>query len=94
MAENIRIPVADKNEDVLLARKEADEEREAMIEILHLINSPGSPLELMQPVCGFLKRQFGCDAIGIRLKDGEDFPYFGTSGFSGKSKDPKRVLSG
>lgn len=30
----------------------------------------------------FLKKRLECDAIGIRLKEDEDYPYFETTGFS------------
>ena len=29
----------------------------------------------------FFRKRSGCDAVGIRLKDGDDYPYFETMGF-------------
>lgn len=65
----------------ITGRKEAEEERETMVDVLHLINLARSTSELIGLVCSFLRKRFQCDAIGIRFQCGEDFPYFETSGF-------------
>ena len=57
------------------------DEREAMIELLRLISANNHIHELMQLVMMFLRGWSGCSAVGIRLRDGEDFPYFETKGF-------------
>jgi PAS domain S-box-containing protein len=63
-------------------RKQAEEEHEVMIKLLSLINSSNGMHELMRLVLIFLKNWSGCEAVGIRLIDGEDFPYYLASGFS------------
>lgn len=63
------------------ARKEAEAEQKLTIELLHLINSAAGTIDLVPVVAAFLKKQFACDAIGIRLLEGNDFPYFETAGF-------------
>jgi len=63
------------------AQKETEEEREITIQLLSTINSPNNTHELMQSVTSLLHEWSGCDAIGIRLREGEDFPYFETRGF-------------
>ncbi|MGB7567046.1 MAG: PAS domain S-box protein [Chitinivibrionales bacterium] len=60
------------------------QEREATINILRLINTNNDSHELMRNVIIFLKDWSGCEAVGIRLKDGDDFPYFETQGFPAK----------
>ncbi len=62
-------------------RKKAEEEREATIGLLHLLNTTNHIHELMKLVTTFLKDWSDCEAVGIRLQDGDDFPYFETSGF-------------
>ncbi len=37
---------------------------------------------LMQAILGLLRRWTGCEAVGVRLRQGEDYPYFITTGFS------------
>ena len=59
----------------------AEREREAMLELHRLTGERTELRGLMQAVTAFLKRWSGCDAIGIRLREGEDCPYYETSGF-------------
>lgn len=63
-------------------QKMAEEERELTIKLLSLINSSNRMQELMKLVTVLLKDWSECEAVGIRLQEGEDFPYFVTSGFS------------
>jgi PAS domain S-box-containing protein len=58
------------------------DEHEATIKMLSLINSQNQTHELMKLVTVFLRDWSGCESVGIRLQEGEDFPYFETSGFS------------
>jgi len=50
-------------------------------EILHLLNEPGAVRESIQRVLAVLKTRTGFDAVGIRLQEGADFPYFVHEGF-------------
>ena len=61
--------------------KQRKEERETTIELLHLLNSEDDLHETMKSVGNFLHNWSGCEAVGVRLRDGNDFPYFETLGF-------------
>jgi PAS domain S-box-containing protein len=74
------------------ARKRADEERDAMVRMLKLINEPNSLDALMREVTFLLRDWSGCTAVGIRLADGEDFPYFETRGFPPEFVELERHL--
>jgi len=63
-------------------RKQAEVEREATIRLLRLCNQHDDIRELIQALTLFLQELSGCEAIGVRLRDGPDFPYFETRGFS------------
>jgi len=63
-------------------RKRAEAERENSIELLKLLNTPGTLRELIRKIITFLQNLSGCEAVGVRLQDGEDFPYYETCGFS------------
>ncbi len=65
-------------------RKEIEEEQKASIELLRLISQAKSQSEMMHNVVIFLKGWLNCDAVGIRVKQGDDFPYYEVSGFSEK----------
>ena len=62
-------------------QKIAQDEREITIKLLSLINSKNHIHDLMKLVTSLLKDWSGCEAVGIRLQNGEDFPYFETNGF-------------
>ncbi len=74
------------------ARKRADEERDATVRMLKLINQPNSLDALMREVTVLLRDWSGCSAVGIRLSDGEDFPYFETRGFPPTFVQAERYL--
>ncbi|HEY1406612.1 MAG TPA: PAS domain S-box protein, partial [Spirochaetota bacterium] len=63
-------------------QKEIELERETTVEFLKLINEKNSLSDLIKESIVFFKRQSGCEAIGIRLKAGDDYPYYETTGFS------------
>ena len=62
-------------------RKQAEQEREALIELLRLLNTSDDTHTMMRSTTALLGRIAGCEAVGVRLRDGEDFPYFETHGF-------------
>ena len=64
-------------------QKEADQLLSSSNELLGIINRAASKNDLIESVTGFLRTTFGFEAVGIRLREGDDFPYFQTSGFSG-----------
>ena len=51
-------------------------------DILQILNEPGSLQDCVQLVLAALKTRTGFDAVGIRLQDGDDFPYFAQKGLS------------
>ncbi|MGA8180490.1 MAG: PAS domain S-box protein [Desulfobacterales bacterium] len=67
--------------DVITERKREENAKQAMVDLLKLINSADDRKVLLKSVSHYLKKWSGCEAVGIRLKDGDDFPYFETSGF-------------
>jgi len=62
-------------------RKQAERSREEYIELLRICNESGSMRELMQKLTHCFQQLVGCEAVGIRLREGEDFPYYETRGF-------------
>ena len=69
-------------EDVT-ARKHAEQEKEVTIEFLRLVNCSRNVEELIRSALTFFQKQSGCEAVGIRLNDGPDFPYWEARGFPG-----------
>jgi PAS domain S-box-containing protein len=63
-------------------RKRAEQESEMMVEFLQLVNNSKGIVDLVHSAVNFSRESFGFEAVGIRLKCDEDYPYFETSGFS------------
>ncbi len=62
-------------------RKRAELERDTNVEFLRLVNENTSVRDLIQSAVTFFKQQSECEAVGIRLKEGDDYPYYETRGF-------------
>ncbi len=62
-------------------RKQLEDEREITLRILSEINAHSDLRELMKKLTLLLRDWSGCEAVGIRLQSGGDYPYFETSGF-------------
>src|SRR5208337_1046930 len=57
-------------------------EREMTLALLRLLNDRNETRDLIRSLTGFLKEWTACEAVGVRLRQGDDFPYFETRGFS------------
>ncbi len=57
-------------------RKLDDADRETMLVLLRLLNAPNDSRDLIQTITGLLQGWSGCEAVGIRLNDGDDYPYY------------------
>ena len=55
--------------------------REATLVLLRLLNEEDQSRELLRQVTGLLGVWTGCEAIGVRLREGDDFPYHEAQGF-------------
>ena len=63
-------------------RKLAETYHELSREILQILNEPGDLPQLIQRILVACKTRRGLDAVGLRLQDGDDFPYLAQQGFS------------
>jgi len=66
----------------ITAIRQADDYRAMGVEVLQIVNEPGDLPDIIQRVIGVLKARTGSDAVGLRLQDGDDFPYTAQDGFS------------
>lgn len=67
--------------DVAVVRAELERERKVTSSLLRLIASGLDLQALMQEATLLLRDWTGCEAVGIRLAQNDDFPYFETRGF-------------
>ncbi len=68
-------------ENDLAEYRSVKEEQQMLMEVLQLVNEIKTVEELLHSFLLWMKKYSGCEAVGIRLRDGEDFPYYETSGF-------------
>jgi len=87
------------NKDVIIAslrditkQKLAEKEQTFISTILSILNRPNEWLRLVEDILNEIKNFTGFEAIGIRLKEGEDYPYFATHGFQSEFVEMERFL--
>lgn len=56
-------------------------EKETGLALLSVLNSEGTVRDLARDLTLFLQEWSGCEAVGIRMRQGDDFPYLETRGF-------------
>ena len=61
--------------------KRAQADQEMSREVLQILNEPGDLIGSVGRVIATIKAGTGFEAVGIRLEQGEDFPYFVQEGF-------------
>jgi two-component sensor histidine kinase len=71
---------------------EIPSESEVLTSLLTILNKEDSLKDLARDVTTFLKDWLGCDAVGLRLRDATDFPYFETLGFPEEFVETERSL--
>ncbi|MEZ5336383.1 MAG: PAS domain S-box protein [Methanolobus sp.] len=62
-------------------QKNTEKEKELTIKLLNLFNTGNDIPNTIQSIVELLQNWSGCDAVGIRMQDGDDFPYYVTQGF-------------
>ncbi|HBF33854.1 TPA: hypothetical protein DDW35_04765 [Candidatus Sumerlaeota bacterium] len=66
----------------LLQKKRETKERETTIQMLRLLNDRSDFRKLIRVVVSFMKEVTGCEAVGVRLQEGVDYPYYETTEFN------------
>ena len=72
----------DSIDEVESLERQLKRERELTIRLLRLANSSNDLDGLMGEATELLQQWSECSSVGIRLRDGDDFPYFETCGFA------------
>ena len=66
----------------LLVERHRRKDEERTLQLLHLLNGQETVRAMVEKLTRFMQMWTGCSAVGVRLEDGDDFPYFETRGFS------------
>lgn len=59
----------------------SEKEGEIAADFLRLVNESRSKADLVRASVRFFQEQSACEAVGIRLKEGDDYPYYEARGF-------------
>lgn len=73
-------------------RKRAERRQELVTDILDVLNSPDGVVNLVRHILLFMKNYTGIEAVGIRLREGEDYPYIESSGLPDDFIEAERYL--
>ncbi len=76
----------------ITARKQREEEQEITLQLLRALYRANDFRGLVAEITGLMKSWSGCEAVGIRLRAGDDFPYWETRGFSPAFVEAERRL--
>lgn len=68
------------------------DEREQTAHLIQLINTPGGLGDCIAALTAYLQRWSSCEAVGIRLRSGEDYPYYETRGFPPEFVEAEKFL--
>ncbi|PJC76342.1 MAG: hypothetical protein CO013_00420 [Syntrophobacterales bacterium CG_4_8_14_3_um_filter_58_8] len=79
------------SEDVT-ERKLSESRLKLSKEILETLNRTNDIQKLINDILHLLKEHMGFEAIGIRLREGEDYPYYVTNGFPGHFLEAENSL--
>ncbi|GAB6094526.1 hypothetical protein JCM14469_07780 [Desulfatiferula olefinivorans] len=63
------------------ARKQIEQNRSNMVDLLDLINRADDRNQFFRSLVPVMKTWSGCEAVGIRIREGDDFPYAAACGF-------------
>jgi PAS domain S-box-containing protein len=88
---NRRIAIATICRDIT-ERKREERYQHLSAEILGILNEPLGLRDAVGRILAAIKRETGFDAVGIRLRSGDDFPYFVQNGFSPDFLDTENTL--
>ena len=73
-------------------RKQYESERDITLHLLQFLHKENDLSGLIRDVTALMQSWSGCAAVGIRLQEGEDFPYFETSGFPAEFVEAEKRL--
>jgi PAS domain S-box-containing protein len=67
--------------EIITDRKLAEQEHRSALELLRIVNQSTEIKDMVAASTLFFKEQSSCHAVGIRLRDGDDYPYYQPQGY-------------
>ena len=79
-------------DEMVLRINELKTQRDFAARILDAVNSSDGKVDLIAKILSMIKMHTGFEAVGIRLMEGDDFPYYLTDGFSKNFVEAEKYL--
>jgi PAS domain S-box-containing protein len=73
-------------------RKDTEQRQQLAGRILECLNREVAGMEIIRDVLALIKESAGFEAVGIRMHEGDDFPYFITKGFGAEFIEAENYL--
>jgi PAS domain S-box-containing protein len=74
-------------------RSRAEEREKLGRDVLERLNDPQNSADTIRDILAMVKKSTGCEAVGVRLREGDDFPYSEVNGFPDRFVEMERHLS-
>ncbi len=92
MGEDVKTPVVRSVIMDITGRKQAEVREQLAREVMELLNRLEGSADAVREILQLVKKFSGFEAVGIRLREGDDFPYYETNGFPGDFVQAERYL--
>ena len=73
-------------------RRRVEAEREITLHLLQILGRASDRHDLIREVANLMREWSGCEAVGVRMREGADYPYFETRGFPEEFVEAEREL--
>ncbi|MBC8228456.1 PAS domain S-box protein, partial [bacterium] len=73
-------------------RKQSEERQKLATKVLELLNESGEDIDIIRGILLLIKDFTGFEAVGLRLTEYEDFPYYEANGFPPEFVEAERYL--
>ena len=70
-----------------------EKQKKLTIQLMELLNKSDEKTDVIREILILIKKFTGFEAVGVRLKGNEDFPYYETKGFPAKFVEAERTYS-
>ncbi len=79
------------NQDITLRKRREERDRLAR-DVLEMLTRPEATATTARDILGLIRERLDFEAVGIRLRDGDDYPYYETNGFAEQFVELERRL--
>jgi|GEM_PF-5825658 len=87
----LREQIAKSKKDITECKR-AEKHQKLAVKVMANLNRDGNTTEIIRDILILIKKRLGMEAVGIRLREAEDFPYYQINGFPSYFVEAERHL--